>query len=64
MKPKIPIYLKGRLIAKIEDGYALKSRVYDKWSKIYSITKVYHDVTGKRVILETWREKPYVVQGI
>lgn len=56
---RIPIYIGDRIISYDSGERPVLSRVYDKWSRIYSIKKVYHlrgeNAYGKKpcIVVET-----------
>ena len=56
---KIPILFNNdRQIATIDECAPVISRVYDKWWKIFGITKIYH-VRGVKVVIENKKQVAY-----
>lgn len=59
----IPVLINDRQIATITEEAPVITRVYNKWWRVFSIKKVYHN-PGKSVVIETKPSLPYRMRTI
>lgn len=60
---KIPIMINDRQIGVIDEIAPVITRVYEKWWRVFSVKKVYHN-PGRSIVIETKPSLAYRMRTI